>query len=270
MFERLLGGWLMAACLLAPSPLGAQTSEGHESYTLGHPRSTVGESAHKPDLQRAEQMIFEMTNQFRSNKGRRELRVNPALSPAAHYFADYMARTDKYGHQADGRAPAQRMASFGYHYCLAAENIAGQYNSEGFTTESLAESFFSGWKHSPPHRRNLLDPDLYEIGVAVAYSPHSGRYYAVQDFGRPKSKAIAFTITNNTNTTVQYKVGDKTYSIEPHYTMTHERCRPAALMFQKSGEEEGDVFHPRTGAHYVTLPGGPGGYTVEREQGAGG
>jgi uncharacterized protein YkwD len=259
MAARWLVGWLVAACFFAPEPLGAQTYEGHDSDTVGHPPGSVGESARKPDLRRAEQIIFEMTNHFRAGKGRRDLRVNPELSKAAHYFADYMARTDRYGHEADGRKPSQRVAEYGYRYCVVAENIAWQYNSEGFTTEALAEGFFNGWKHSPPHRRNMLDADLYDVGVAVAYSPHSGRYYAVQDFGRPKSKAIAFQILNNSDDTVKYKVGDQSFSIGAHYMMSHERCRPATLTFQMEGSEEGEVFHPRAGAHYVIRPEGAGG-----------
>jgi hypothetical protein len=33
----------------------------------------------------------------------------------------------------------------------------------------------------------MLDPDVREIGVGVARSNKTGRYYAVEDFGRPLS-----------------------------------------------------------------------------------
>jgi len=38
----------------------------------------------------------------------------------------------------------------------------------------------------------MLDPDVTEIGVAIAQSEESQYFYAVQVFGRPKSLSIAF------------------------------------------------------------------------------
>ena len=43
-----------------------------------------------------------------------------------------------------------------------------------------------GWERSAAHRKNMLDRDATEIGVAVAHSPRTGRYYGVQVFGRPR------------------------------------------------------------------------------------
>ena len=96
--------------------------------------------------------------------------VNPDLTDAARDFAAYMARTSRYGHTADGSRPADRAASHGYEYCVIAENIAYAFNSDGYTTEELGKTFVEGWKHSPGHRRNMLDPDVAETGVAVARS----------------------------------------------------------------------------------------------------
>jgi uncharacterized protein YkwD len=55
----------------------------------------------------------------------------------AQYFADYMARTDEYGHHADGRSPMERARRQGYAPCIVSENIAYRYTSdpEGFTAE---------------------------------------------------------------------------------------------------------------------------------------
>src|SRR5207247_1737903 len=105
-----------------------------------------------------------------------------------------------------------------------------------------------GWKDSPPHRKNLLDPDIDEIGVGVAHSSHTGKYYAVQDFGRPKSKEIVFKITNETDTTVKYTMDGKDYSIEPRYTITYEQCRPPDLRMQLPTETT--TLHPRNDGHY--------------------
>jgi uncharacterized protein YkwD len=114
--------------------------------------------------------------------------ANPVLARTVRDFVDFMARTDRYGHEADGKQPADRARGHGYDYCLVSENIAYQYNSAGFRTAALARDFVEGWKHSPQHRKNMLEPAATQTAVAVARSEKSGRYYAVQMFGRPKSE----------------------------------------------------------------------------------
>ena len=123
-----------------------------------------------PELAKAEKEIFRSTNEFRKQNGRSELTESKKLNRAAAYFAAYMARTEKYGHEADGNRPAERVELYDYDYCIAAENIAFRMNSAGFSTDELATGFFKGWKNSPPHRENLLDPDLTEIGIAIGYA----------------------------------------------------------------------------------------------------
>src|SRR5207253_2501467 len=127
---------------------------------------------------------------------------NRALADTARDFAEFMARTDRYGHEADGQQPSQRATAHGYGYCMVAENIAFQYSSAGFRSGELARRFVEGWKQSPGHRHNMLEPDATETGVAVAQSPKSGRYYAVQMFGRPQALRVAFRIANRSTTTL--------------------------------------------------------------------
>jgi len=188
------------------------------------------------DLSAAERMIVEQTNQFRSQQQLAAVKPNDRLKETARYFADFMARTDKYGHQADGKQPFERAENHGYDFCLVAENIAYQFSSAGFTTEELAEKFVSGWKNSPEHRKNMLDSDMSEIGVAVARSPDSPTYFAVQMFGRPQSQAISFQMTNESTTEVEYSVtrrgSSKNFPLPPRARRTHQRCRPAKIEFK--------------------------------------
>src|SRR5689334_15910645 len=160
------------------------------SLTPPAARAQVGPDPKNPDLDRAARQVIDQTNQFRRAEKRGDVTINAKLMATARYFADFMARTDKYGHEADGSDPAGRAKKHGYDYCLIAENIAYVFSSEGFTTEELAKQFVEGWKNSPPHRKNMLDPDVTETGVAIARSTTSGKYYAVQMFGRPKSMTI--------------------------------------------------------------------------------
>lgn len=178
------------------------------------------------DLDRVARQIVDRTNAFRREQHRSPLAVNDKLMATAREFAGWMASTDMYGHEADGRQPWARAKAHGYEYCEVAENIAYAWRSDGFTADELVNEFVQGWEKSPEHRRNMLDPDLTEIGVAVARSADTGLYYAVQDFGRPRSLRIEFRIASRTGSIVHYKVGDKDYSLPPNVVMTHEVCRP--------------------------------------------
>ncbi len=134
-------------------------------------------------------IIVAATNDLRNQQHRPALAVDPRLTEAAREFAAFMARTDKYGHDADGTTPFARARKHGFEYCLLAENIAYQYSSAGFETAELARKFFEGWRTSAPHRKNMLEQGATHTGVAIARGGKSGRFYAVQMFGRPRGKS---------------------------------------------------------------------------------
>ena len=215
------------------------------------------------DVTRVKQLIFTGTNAFRTQEKRGPLKTNPELAAAAQGFAEYLARTDKFSHTADGKEPWDRTTKAGYQYCIVLENIAYEYDSAGFTTEALAADFVHGWENSPEHRKNLLDPDVQDVAVGLARSSCTGRYYAVQDFGRPKSAMITFKVANRTDVPVTYAIDGRTFTAKPRYTMTYERCRPPEVRF-RWGEKANvtqaarKVLHPASGASYTVLRDGRG------------
>lgn len=257
--------WLLAGFLLATPVLARGEGEKKEATRTG-----TGGPEGAPDLARVKDRIISLTNQFRVQEKKRELKVNRDLAQAAQAFADFMAKTDEYGHEADGKTPAERAAAAGYKYCIVAENIAYVFRSDGFTTEELVKEFVEGWKKSPPHRKNMLDPDLMGIGVGVARSAKSGKYYAVQDFGRPKSEEIAFKITNKSDRTVKYTLEGKDFSVKPRYTVTHQMCRPSDLTLRLPDKESDSVerkktLQPKNDSHFTIRKGEDGTYQVEKE-----
>ncbi|MDB5311827.1 MAG: hypothetical protein JWO38_6029 [Gemmataceae bacterium] len=226
----------------------------HEAESESHQGGTTATKGEKgPDLAAVAKGIVDRTNAFRKEEGRPAVAVNEKLTATAQYFADFMARTDKYGHTADGNRPDERAKRHGYDYCMVAENIAYVYNSAGFTAGELAEKFFTGWKESPGHRRNMLDPDVTETGVAVARSEKTGYYYAVQMFGRPKSAAIEFSVANQSPDEISYEIGGKTFTLPPRYTRTHSRCRPADLKAVWPGGQEPAVVRPARGDKFAVV-----------------
>ena len=139
-----------------------------------------------PDAAQVASLVVDGTNRFRHDNGLAPVAPERRLAHAAREFAAYMAQTDRLDHAADGRQPWGRARAQGYDYCLVAENIAYQYDSRGFATAQLARELVSGWERSAGHRRNMLERDAVDTAVAVARSATTGRYYAVQMFGRPR------------------------------------------------------------------------------------
>ena len=138
------------------------------------------------DLPQAEERIVDGTNAFRRAQGLPRVRIDPKLARTAQSFADYMARTDQLAHAADGKQPWERASLEGYDHCFISENIGYQFRSVGFDTAGLAAALVQGWKDSPGHRRNMVQRDVTDTGVGLARSARTGRYYAVQMFGRPR------------------------------------------------------------------------------------
>lgn len=254
----LAGGLLLAvAC--------TQQREAYSADFVQITNSQLTPIGRAPDLAAATTLIISRTNAFRQAQEREPVTVDPILTETAQDFASYMARTNRYGHTADGNQPAERAKQHGYDYCIVAENIAYQYNSAGFTTAELGSGFFTGWRQSPGHRRNMLEPAVTETGVAIVQSEESGYYYAVQLFGRPRSLMDEFAITNATETTVRYHIGDETFSLPPRYQRTHQRCEPTTVTFQWPDEQANSTIRPTDGDQYTVVQEASGEFALEEE-----
>lgn len=265
---------LKAGCviLVVTGATGAQTvtEEQGESVKVFEAGSRPPVRGPKPEIEGVVKAIVQGTNGFREKEELAPLTVNAELTETAQYFADYMARTDRYGHTADDQQPAERAAAHGYEFCIVAENIAYQYSSTGFRTKVLAGKFVTGWKESPGHRRNMLDPDVTETGVAVAQSEQTGHYYAVQMFGRPKSQSLEFRIVNEADAEVQYELAGRTFTLPPRYERMHRLCRPSQSVLTIPNPSESDPeatreIKPESGDRLV-VSGEEGAWDVQRER----
>jgi uncharacterized protein YkwD len=105
-----------------------------------------------------------MLSGYRANNGLPAVTIDPELMKLADAQARAMAAHDKLDHNVI-RDFGERLDVAGYKSKVAAENIGAGYHT-------LAEAF-SGWRDSPPHRRNMLLDGASRIGIAAAYSPKS-------------------------------------------------------------------------------------------------
>jgi uncharacterized protein YkwD len=133
----------------------------------------------------AERALFDAANRERAAQGLQPLRWDDALAAAAREHALRMAQRNTLSHQLPGELPLQDRARLaGARYTTIAENVA-----EGPSPDQI----HSSWMHSPPHRANLLDPELSTVGIAVASTSArttmggaagAGVLFAVEDFSQ--------------------------------------------------------------------------------------
>ena len=182
------------------------------------------------------------------------LRRGGTLTSTAQTFARFMASTEKYGHDADGRTPGARASERGYHYCLVAENLGRFFSNEALEADIIASRLVAAWLESPGHRANLLEPLATETGIAVAIAA-DGTFFAVQMFGRPSSALFSFKVANESGRSVAYGVSGKSFTLPANGTLTHERCEPAVLTVSESATSE--IAVAGAGA-FVVRRNGPG------------
>ena len=120
----------------------------------------------------ADLALLNAANHDRAAFGLPSLQWDPALAAAAHQHAVAMAERNTISHQFPGELPVQdRAHRAGARFSIIAENVAEGPSVPGLHTQ---------WMNSPPHRANLLNPELNAVGIAVV--PSGNLYFAVEDF----------------------------------------------------------------------------------------
>lgn len=127
-----------------------------------------------PELgpQTAEKLL-DLHNAQRSKEGAPPLRIDPKLTAAAQAYAEFLARTGKFSHNADG-GPGSRIKENGYKGGAYGENIARGQRSP--------DSVVDGWMHSEGHRKNILNKSYHDVGFGYAVGA-KGQIVWVTDFG---------------------------------------------------------------------------------------
>lgn len=137
-------------------------------------QSFSGPSRTAPDLRADAEQIFALANQARATAGAGRLAWDPALAQAALAHCHRMATEGPIAHRYGGEASlSERAARAGARFSLIEENVA---------IGPSADAIHEEWMHSPGHRRNLLNPAVDHVGIAVVRA--RGVLYAVADYSR--------------------------------------------------------------------------------------
>ncbi|MBN2082346.1 pre-peptidase C-terminal domain-containing protein [bacterium] len=132
--------------------------------------------------------VLALTNQERANNGLPALihDVHLELVAQAHSrdmaLQQFFAHENPYGMRFDDRLLAVNRPAYSVGSSIAGENI---YAGRAVPVEDCAAAAVDGWMNSPPHRENILNPNVTHLGVGVYYhtgDPSSYYVYFTQVF----------------------------------------------------------------------------------------
>lgn len=129
-------------------------TQGHDSLDLGF---TIENPRTDKD---AALKMLEMVNAERTKIDLQPLVLDDAMSAVAEDYSKTMLKGGYFSHIGmDGSTPADRMIEKHIRFGKTGENIAYA------TTVEIAHD---GLMRSPPHRKNILDPEYRRVGIGVA------------------------------------------------------------------------------------------------------
>ncbi len=135
--------------------------------------------------------VIHLINESRKAEELRELNMNYRLTQAAQWKAEDMIANNYFAHTSpSGISPWYWFGASGYDYKYAGENLAVSFTS--------SESQHNAWMESSRHRKNILNSDYQETGVAVKEGVIDGRLVTVtvQMFGA-KNKDLLYAVAGS-------------------------------------------------------------------------
>ena len=177
-----------------PTPIKESSPRTNSSVSNTALSSTVELSS--IDYSLISSRLFQKINKERKRLGLPLFKNNNNLKKAAKIHNDYMVRADILDHNESGTSTPtmiDRVNKAGGTFRTAGENI--QY--EGFiirttngvesivapTYEALAEQLWQNWKNSPPHYKNLINPEFIYLGTSLKWSDKKTAVFATQVYG---------------------------------------------------------------------------------------
>lgn len=128
--------------------------------------------------------VEKLINEQREQRGLLPLKPDSKLDMAASNKSKDMVSRNYFEHYAYGLSPWDFIASTGYNYLYAGENLAMDFDT--------AEGMVNSWMNSPAHRKNILNPDYSDTGIGIVkgtYADPTGSRETVMVtnmFGREK------------------------------------------------------------------------------------
>lgn len=118
-----------------------------------------------------EEEMVEYVNKFRVDQGLNPLRYSTDLFTAARLHAEYLAEMSCVSHKgSNGSDVGRRAKGVDYYYSVIAENV-------GSASSPLV--MFNSWIASKGHKKNILIPEVEDIGVGIAEDFRGIKYWVL-------------------------------------------------------------------------------------------
>jgi len=126
-----------------------------------------------------EENIIKLTNNERTKAGLNIVTANQLLAKAAFEKGQAIIEHQRFKHDLDNKRFSAWIKDTGYEYAYVGENLAIDFVT--------SEGVIKAWLKSPSHKKNLLNSNFKEIGVAVIENEFQGAntILIVQIFGEP-------------------------------------------------------------------------------------
>lgn len=154
------------------SPVAATPKPAATATPL--PSKPVSQSA----LAKEELELLALINLYRQTNKLPTVVINNTLTNAARWMSFDMASKHYLDHTDSlGRTAFKRIAAFGY----PSDTHRGENIGAGYET---AAEVMEGWKKSPAHLANLLNPNYRVVGISRIYDPTAPyKWYWTTDYG---------------------------------------------------------------------------------------
>jgi len=150
--------------------------------------------------------VINLVNQEREFRKLEILKENRQLFEAAREKSEDMINNNYFAHTSPGGlTPWHWIEKSGYDYIYAGENLAINFSS--------AENQHKAWMESLEHRKNIINPNYKEIGVAVKQGNINGKaaIITVQVFGAKETNAIVLSQTAEIENSDKRELGGLIY-----------------------------------------------------------
>jgi hypothetical protein len=146
--------------LLGACSLFAQTPYVPKPPSASSSPSTSSESASSTSQDADVRQLVDLANQARAQAGAPPLKFNRALSQAALAHTQLMVANSDLSHQLPGEPELMQRLT-------ANTDLLLDRSGENVGYASTAAQVHDDFMHSPPHRKNLLDPAFNLVGIGV-------------------------------------------------------------------------------------------------------
>ncbi|MFC4617708.1 CAP domain-containing protein [Camelliibacillus cellulosilyticus] len=159
----------------------AQPTQNHQPTQSQQPtqdkNKQPSQNQSNSTLSQYEQQVVQLTNQERTKRGLKPLKIDANLSKMARDKSADMKDKNYFDHQSPTYgSPFDMMKKYGISYQYAGENIAAG--------QKTPQDVVNAWMNSEGHRENILNPNYTTIGVGYVSGGSYGSYWTQEFIGK--------------------------------------------------------------------------------------